>query len=169
MFARRYSNAALLAAVTLTLLACADDAGESIDAAATEEASATVEGATPEASGSEDVPSNPAIAVARTGWLTIGSDGAVQITHFDPQGRYRDLRNGEMVAQGNWQRGPENRLCFEPDAGRGECWTIGDVDEEGEAIATDSDGKTIAIRRVAYLPPQSDAASEESQNGDDAR
>lgn len=91
-------------------------------------------------------------ALTETGWLTIGSDGSVQTTFFDANGRYRDLVNGELVAEGGWQRRPDGTLCFEPDAGRGACWETGQPDENGTAIATDGDGKRIEIRRVTYIP-----------------
>jgi len=106
-----------------------------------------------------DLGANPFVTVEETGWLTIGSDGAVQTTYFDSDGRYRDRRNGEPVAQGSWRRGPDDRLCFEPDAGRGACWSIDEPDEDGVAIAEDADGKTIAIRRVAYLPPEGEGGN----------
>ena len=51
----------------------------------------------------EAAPSSSEIAVAQTGWLSIGADGAVQTTFFDADGRYRDLRNGEPFAQGGWE------------------------------------------------------------------
>ncbi|MGB3710234.1 MAG: hypothetical protein WA985_00940 [Erythrobacter sp.] len=105
-----------------------------------------------------------AFVIADTGWLTIGTDGAVQTTYFDADGRYRDLRNGEPAGEGAWRRGPEGRVCFVPDAGRGACWTTEDVDDEGEATATDGEGRTIAIRRIAYLPPE----DEDGEGGEDA-
>lgn len=106
------------------------------------------------------------LAIEGTAWLTIGGDGSVQTTFLDPEGRYRDLRDGVPLAEGSWLRDPDGRLCFEPDAGRGACWTFGDIGEDGEAIATDGEGKTIAIKRVAYRPPESDSeANEENDIG----
>jgi len=99
-------------------------------------------------------------ALAGTGWLTIGGDGAVQTTYFDPEGRYRDFRNGELLGEGDWERGPEGRVCFEPDAGRGACWTTSEIDEDGEASATDGEGRTIAIKRVTYLPQEPEASGD---------
>ena len=93
------------------------------------------------------------MAMKATGWLTIGADGAVQTTYLDPEGRYRDYRDGQPFARGEWARGPEGRLCFEPEAGRGTCWETGAADDDGSVIATDADGKTIRITRIAYLAP----------------
>jgi len=100
--------------------------------------------------------------VSETGWLTIGADGAVQTTYFDTDGRYRDFRNGEAVAEGEWRRDARDRVCFEPEAGRGACWSIDQPDDDGEAAATNADGKVIAIRRVAYMPPENN----DDENGE---
>ena len=90
---------------------------------------------------------------AESGWLTIGTDGAVQTTFLDTGARYRDFRNSELLAEGTWEVREDGALCFEPDAGRGDCWEIGAADENGAAVATNSDGKVIEIKRVTYLPP----------------
>lgn len=103
------------------------------------------------------------ISFSETAWLTVGVDGAVQTTFFDADGRYRDLRNGALAAQGGWERRGDGMLCFEPDTGSGACWDTGPVDDKGEAIATDTAGKRIAIKRVAYIAP---AASDTAEAGD---
>ena len=94
-----------------------------------------------------------AVPMAATGWLSIGGDGAVQTTFFAADGRYRDWRNGAQLASGNWTKRSDGRICFEPDAGLGDCWEIDPPDKNGEAIATDSEGKSIAIRQVTYIAP----------------
>lgn len=96
---------------------------------------------------------NEVIAMAGTGWLTIGNDGAVQTTFLDSDGRYRDFRNGELLAEGGWERAPDDRLCFEPDAGRGACWVTKAPDADGSILVTDADGKSVEIKRVAYIAP----------------
>lgn len=114
----------------------------------------------PGAPAETDAPSNETtesvrdvLITAESGWLTIGGDGAVQTTFFDAGGRYRDLRNGALLAEGSWELREDASVCFEPDAGRGACWQIGAVDDNGTAIATDPDGKQIEIRRVTYVAP----------------
>ena len=107
----------------------------------------------------EAAPSSSEIAVAQTGWLSIGADGAVQTTFFDADGRYRDLRNGEPFAQGGWEQRPDGSICFEPDEGAGACWMTGAPDAAGEIIVTSTDGKAIAIRRITYMAPTGDEAA----------
>lgn len=102
--------------------------------------------------------------MAESGWLTVGADGAVQTTFFEPDGRYRDLRNGALIAQGRWERRNDGMLCFEPDSGIGACWETGPVNDAGEAIATDTTGKRITIRRIAYLAPA--ASADDAETGD---
>ncbi len=153
------SSHALRTAVTvlsaLSLGACAEEAGNgSSDSADTSD---TAEQAS-DATGSSDT-----LAVAETGWLTIGSDGAVQTTFFDTGGRYRDLRNGTLLSQGNWQQRPDGELCFEPDAGLGACWTTSSEEDGGTVIATNGDGKRIEIKRVTYIAPP--APDEEEEGG----
>lgn len=94
------------------------------------------------------------MAMTGSGWLTIGGDGAVQTTFLDPDGRYRDLRNGAFVAGGSWERRTDGRVCFEPDQGLGACWEIGSVEEDGSAIATDGGGKRVLIKQIGYIAPE---------------
>ena len=108
------------------------------------------------------------VAISETGWLTVGSDGAVQTTFFDAGGRYRDLRNGALLAQGMWEQRPDGTVCFEPDAGLGACWETGSEDETGTVIATNGDGKRIEIKRVTYLAPPAPEADEAVEEGADS-
>ncbi|KEO85569.1 hypothetical protein EH30_13710 [Erythrobacter sp. JL475] len=142
-----------LLAVFLAVSACAEG-GEDTSAHAETEAPAADDKA---AQRGRD------ISFSETAWLTVGVDGAVQTTFFDADGRYRDLRNGALTAQGGWERRGDGMLCFEPDTGSGACWDTGPVDDKGEAIATDTAGKRIAIKRVAYIAP---AASDAAEAGD---
>ena len=89
----------------------------------------------------------------RSAWLTIGADGAVQTTFLDAEGRYRDLRNGTLVAGGGWEERPEGTVCFEPDTGRGECWEITATEDDGTLIATNAQDKRVQLKQVAYAPP----------------
>ena len=61
------------------------------------------------------------IPMAGTAWLTVGTDGAVQTTLIDADGRYRDMRNGELFGEGTWQLLPNGTICFEPETGVGAC------------------------------------------------
>lgn len=136
----------IAATALLALAACAEQVEEGADesAAATPEA-----GATP----SDEPSADTDIKVAESGWLTVGSDGAVQTTFFDADGRYRDLRNGEPFGTGSWEQRPDGKVCFEPDSGRGACWKTGKADENGEASATNDDGKRITIKQITYIAP----------------
>lgn len=90
---------------------------------------------------------------ARSAWLTIGVDGAVQTTFFDIEGRYRDLRNGALVAEGGWEERPEGTICFDPDTGRGGCWTITATEDDSTLIATNEQDKRVELKQLAYIPP----------------
>lgn len=137
---------ALAIVSALALAGCAETSNED----STESAADTPEAAaTPDESSTEDTD----IAVSESGWLTVGTDGAVQQTYFDPDGRYRDLRNGEPFGEGAWEQRPDGKVCFEPDSGRGDCWETAKADESGEASATNGEGKTITIKQITYLPP----------------
>lgn len=133
--------------IAAMLTACAepaaDDAGSASDG-----------GGDPASAQSAGNGASQAIAMVQTGWLTVGSDGAVQTTFFDADGRYRDYRNGEAIGSGGWSRRADNRLCLEPDQGLGDCWETGPLASDGTAIATNSDGMQIEIRQVTYLPAQ---------------
>lgn len=142
-----------LLAAALAVSACAAG-GEDTSAPADAEAPAVDK--EPETQGRD-------ISFSETAWLTVGTDGAVQTTFFDADGRYRDLRNGALTAQGGWERRGDGMLCFEPDTGSGACWDTGPVDDKGEAIATDTAGMRIVIKRVAYIAP---AASDAADAGD---
>lgn len=113
-------------------------------------------------SGGAEESGDQTIAMAGTGWLTVGTDGAVQTTFIDADGRYRDLRNGTLLAEGNWQQRPDGAVCFEPDAGIGECWTTSATSDDGTIVATDGDGKRIEITQVTYIPPSAEESGEES-------
>lgn len=131
------------APVCLLLAACAPSAEGDESAEAETDGG---ESANPSASVS-------ALSVAETGWLTVGQDGAVQTTFFDGDGRYRDLRNGAELAGGQWEQRADGTICFEPDAGLGACWQTGAADDNGTIVATNSDGKSIAIKQVTYAAP----------------
>lgn len=134
--------------VFVALAACAESSDGSGTDITTPAAEATP---TPEAT-----ETGGSIAVTESGWLTVGTDGAVQTTFFDAGGRYRDLRNGEPFAEGSWQQRPDGRVCFEPDSGLGACWETTVPDENGDATATNDDGKSITIKRITYIAPPED-------------
>lgn len=142
----RISHPSLAILTALALAGCADNAE---DSATANSDPAPEAGATPETTPSPDTD----ITVAESGWLTVGTDGAVQTTFFDPDGRYRDLRNGEPFGEGAWEQRPDGKVCFEPDSGRGACWETDQADENGEAKATNGDGKSIVIKQITYLAP----------------
>lgn len=144
---RTKTTTALLLAAALT--ACAPEGGDaSTDAVAGEQGDTT-----------QDAPSST-LVLSETGWLTVGSDGAVQTTFFDANGRYRDLRNGQLVAGGQWELRPPRTVCFEPDSGVGACWETGALDADGSATVTNGDGKAIEIKRVTYIAAPAEDADE---------
>jgi len=108
------------------------------------------------------------LAMAETGWLTIGRDGSVYTTQFDADGTYRDYRNGEFLQEGKWRRSEDGLLCFTPATQDrpGACWETLGLEDDGTMRARDADGRAIQLRRVSYLPPET-AANDEDEAADD--
>ena len=101
------------------------------------------------------------LVMAETAWLSVSADGAVYTTFLDPDGRYRDLRDGEIVFAGNWEQNASGRLCFAPDQGKLACWSHGSPGLNGEMRATNEEGYAIEVKRITYTPsPEPDAESE---------
>ncbi len=149
----------VLALAGLALASCEapDESGGSGSSAAGSPAAAAGESASAEGSGADgesEEEASAGLVFTESGWLTVGADGGVQTTFIDAGGRYRDLRNGEQVAEGKWQERPDGSLCFEPDAGFGACWEIEPLEDDGTAIAVNGEGKRIEIKRVSYIGPE---------------
>lgn len=152
---RLAANAPLLVLV-LALGACAPPAEDSGDAGATPAGAI--------AASPSDPPTRRAPeGFAATAWRAIGEDGARFTTYLDPDGTYRDLRNGDPWQQGSWSytAGDDPRLCYTPDDENAvkRCWTPGAM-SDGTMEATGEDGRRIELERVDYAPP-ADAAGED--------
>ena len=93
------------------------------------------------------------LVMAETAWLSVSADGAVYTTFLDPDGRYRDMRDGEIAFAGNWEQNASGRLCFAPDQGKAACWAHGSPGLNGEMRATNEDGYAIEVKRITYTPP----------------
>jgi hypothetical protein len=151
----RFKLLPLTVSAALLLTGCAEGAG---DAATEVSADASGSDAGGEQAAEEE---SQTIAMAETGWLTVSEDGAVQTTFFDTGGRYRDFRNGEAMGEGDWEQRPNGELCLEPDEGLGACWETGQTEEDGSAIVTNEDGARVEIKRVTYVPPETDENEDE--------
>lgn len=96
-------------------------------------------------------------AFAATGWRALAEDGARYTTYLDPDGTYRDLRNGDPWQTGSWRyldSEGDKRLCFKPDDENGleRCWQPGRM--SGDTLRAKGDGGiTIELERVEYQPP----------------
>ncbi|MEE4199725.1 hypothetical protein [Erythrobacter sp.] len=91
------------------LTACAEEGGSAdSDPSATGLPTGTAEEGDAE-------PQAATLPMAETGWLTIGRDGSVQTTYFDPDGRYRDVRGGAPFGEGRWEQRADGRICFRPE------------------------------------------------------
>lgn len=142
LFPMSVSPIAALALLTVASCAPADDGSEgSSDAQASE----VEDGASASA--------NEAVLVANTAWLSVGEDGSVLTTFLDPDGGYRDGRNGTMADSGRWEQRPDGAICFVPVTGTGDCWTAEALDEDGATIVTNGDGKRVEIKRITYTAP----------------
>jgi hypothetical protein len=129
-----------------------------------EDGSTATEEAAPDDTTADNGSAQEALLMADTAWLSVGSDGAVQTTFFDPDGRYRDLRNGQPMDAGTWQQRPDGSICFTPDTGLGDCWNHGKLEEDGSTVVTSASGKRVEIRQITYAgPPLLETESTESQ------
>lgn len=104
------------------------------------------------------------IALSGTAWLTVSRRGYVYQTFIDPDGRYRDYRDGALAFTGAWRENSERELCFSPDDGGGRCWSFGGPQPDGSLRVADEDGREIILRRITYSPP----AEAEEGNADNA-
>ncbi|MEO1730496.1 MAG: hypothetical protein AAFR64_07130 [Pseudomonadota bacterium] len=105
------------------------------------------------------------LVIAQTAWLSVSTDGAVYTTFLDPDGRYRDIRDGEIVFAGSWEQNTSGRLCFAPDQGKGACWEHGSPGLNGEMRATNEDGYAIEVKRITYTPPPQPEEEAEGEAG----
>ena len=105
----------------------------------------------------QSLPLEP-IEMAETAWAANDNDGAIYTTFIDPDGAYRDFRDGRPHQIGSWDMPGENRLCFQPDnapqgdAGR-TCWTVRPPGEDGAMIAIGKDSMRVTIRQIEYVAP----------------
>lgn len=102
----------------------------------------------------EPAQSGKAPVLSASGWLVVGEDGLVYTTMLDPDGTYRDFRDGQPLQDGAWRRGNGGNLCFIPAAEdrNGECWTLGRLKANGSMRATSASGRVVVLRRIAYAP-----------------
>jgi hypothetical protein len=102
---------------------------------------------------------------AATAWRAVAEDGARYTTQLDPDGTYRDLRNGDPWQTGSWtySDGEQGKLlCFTPGDENGieRCWEPERV--RGDTMrATSDSGTTIELERVDYEPPLDELDDEE--------
>lgn len=97
---------------------------------------------------------------AETAWLARASDGTRFVTHFDADGTYRDIRNGEFLQSGNWTYadGPSGKqICLEPDVENSVkmCWQPDKMDGD-TMIATGAGDRRIELQRFAYVAPETE-------------
>ncbi|MEE1876577.1 hypothetical protein [Altererythrobacter litoralis] len=98
-------------------------------------------------------PSTADIAMANTAWRVTGEEGAIYTTFLDPDGRYRDLKNGDPWQEGTWERLADGRLCFTPEdeTRSGACWTLGKESDEGTMRVTSDAGREVELQQVTYI------------------
>ncbi|MEM6856917.1 MAG: hypothetical protein AAF559_03525 [Pseudomonadota bacterium] len=111
------------------------------------------------ASGTSEL-SAESLVMAETAWLSVSEEGVVYTTFLDPDGRYRDVRDGEIAYQGTWEQNASSELCFSPDTGIGACWEHGAPGLDGVMRATNRAGRSVEVKRISYIPPASPAPSE---------
>ncbi|MEE4204881.1 MAG: hypothetical protein V2I39_01220 [Erythrobacter sp.] len=157
----RFPRPAALAALALVvaLPGCSEPPSNS-GGSATNAASAETE---------EEASSDESLAMAATAWLSVSDAGDVYITYLDPDGRYRDLKEGRLAFSGTWRQKAGGELCFTPDQGTAQCWEHGAPGADRRMLATSSDGREIELRRITYSPPPKDEEVEDAEaNGDEA-
>ena len=106
--------------------------------------------ASPSSDGTQLSPES--LVMAETAWLSVSEEGAVYTTFLDPDGRYRDLRDGQIVHTGSWEQNASSELCFSPDDGMGACWEHGSPGLDGVMRATNRAGRAIEVKRITYTP-----------------
>ncbi|MEO0689883.1 MAG: hypothetical protein AAFY51_06215 [Pseudomonadota bacterium] len=120
-------------------------------------------------SGSTNPPnelSAESLKMAETAWLSVSEDGVAYTTLLDPDGRYRDLLDGDVAFTGSWEQTSGGVLCFMPDDAPSTCWSHGAPGLNGVMRAKNGAGREIALKQIAYTPPaapQSDEAEAESE------
>lgn len=121
------------------------------------EAELAAEQATAEASPQSTPSGQPAPDVfAATAWRATAEDGARFTTYLDPDGTYRDFRNGDPWQEGSWDHADAEGgrvLCFTPDAENAleRCWEPGRM--RGDTMEASGDnGTRIELERVEYVP-----------------
>lgn len=102
---------------------------------------------------------------AETAWRVTAENGARYATYFDVEGRYRDLRNGDLWQEGDWtySDGPSGKqLCMTPNEENGveSCWQPGRVDDD-TMFATGPGDRRIELTRVNYQAPEPTQGDEE--------
>ncbi|HEU4650313.1 MAG TPA: hypothetical protein VFS49_02760 [Croceibacterium sp.] len=130
-------NLILVAALSVTLVAC-DQAAEESDepgAAATTEAAAT---ATPTSS-------------AGTYEVTL-KDGTKFTSVLNPDGTYQDTgADGAVTEKGTWED-KDGKTCFDSEGGDAQiiCFTVGETAADGSRVATPDDGTDpLTIKKTA--------------------
>ena len=93
---------------------------------------------------------------ASTAWRFRTADGARFTTFIDPDGLYRDVRNGDAWQEGNWTYSDADdagALCFLPDDENGieRCWEPGRMTGDTMKVSG-ANGKEIELERVEYAP-----------------
>lgn len=160
-------NTALIS-ISLLLAACT--------AAESEEDVSTVGEEGAEASPSPAVSGSIPDEMGGTAWRTASESGALLATYLDPDGTYRDLRNGGPFGTGSWAYTDGARgklLCFTPSAetdNDGEdgtttepietCWETSRV-RDGKMVVTGPGGKRVELTSIAYAPTANEEADEQ--------
>ena len=93
------------------------------------------------------------LVMADTAWLSITEQGEVFTTYLDGDGRYRDVRGGEVIYGGVWEQNQDRELCFTADAGESTCWAHGAPGLNGVMRATNGAGRAIEVKKVVYTAP----------------
>lgn len=129
---------------TIALAACAEEQGTGGEGAPASES-------TNEANSDNGT----SLTLAESGWLVVGEDGAVYTTMLDPDGSYRDFRNGDPLQSGEWEKRESGELCFIPseDGKAGDCWTLGQLERDNTVRATDSEDRPVELRKISYVGP----------------
>jgi len=131
-----------LAALSLALLpGCAAEE-------ASEEGEASADSASPEGELSAE-----SLVMAETAWLSVTEEGEVFTTYLDGDGRYRDVRGGEVIYSGAWEQNQDRELCFTPNGAQSTCWAHGAPGLNGVMRAMNSAGRAIEVKKVVYTTP----------------
>lgn len=108
--------------------------------------------AAPEADSATEVEVTEEVGVDMSAWVgdyaLVYDDGAEATLNIAADGAYSGT-SGDATVSGNITLGEGGAFCYTADGGdEMECWTNGDVNEDGSWVSTSDAGRSATVTRV---------------------